>query len=198
MKKLHQIARVSLLLFCFVSPAYADMGAPMIFITLPMLIIGLIPIIFLETFVLLKIMRIDFKAALKTSAFMNGISTIIGIPLTWVLLVLLQMFTGGGAAYGLQTPLKKFLAVTWQAPWLIPYESDLYWMIPAASLVLLIPFFFASYFVEAIIARRMQKSLDTGLLKKSVFVANVVSYAILFVLTLAWLLVSLFNGRRSI
>ncbi len=191
MKKLHFFVWFLILLLSVVTPAYADIGAPMIFLTLPMLLIGLLPIILLEAFVLLKVTRIDFKGAFKVSALMNAVSTIVGIPVTWVLLVLLQMFTGGGAAYGLETPLKKFLAVTWQAPWLIPYESDLYWMMPAASLVLLIPFFFASYSIETVIARRMLKSLDKGLVRKSVFIANLLSYAILFVLTLAWLLFSL-------
>lgn len=195
MRKWRLVAYLFLSSLCVATPAYADIGAPMIFITLPMLIIGLVPIIILETFVLMKLLRIAFKDGIKTAALMNVISTLVGIPVTWGALVFIQIFTGGGAAYGLQSPLQKFLAVTWQAPWLIPYESDLYWMVPSASLVLLIPFFFASYLIEALIARKILKGFDKAVLHRSVFLANISSYAVLFVLALGWLLFSLMRGK---
>jgi len=167
----------------------------MIFITLPMLIIGLIPIILAETFILMRVISVSFKCGIKISAIMNAVSTVIGIPITWGSLVLIQMITGGGSAYGLQTPLQKFLAVTWQAPWLIPYESDLYWMVPAASLVLLIPFFFASYLIESLILRRILKQIDKALVNRGVFIANLYSYSILFILAFFWLAASIGKGK---
>jgi hypothetical protein len=65
------------------------------------------------------------------------------------------MATGGGSAHGLRTLSAKLLAVTWQSPWLIPYEDDLVWMVPAAALCLLVPFFFASVYIEYQVARRV-------------------------------------------
>ncbi len=62
----------------------------------------------------------------------------------------------------------KVIAVTWQAPWLIPYESDFHWMMPVAGLVLLIPFFFVSWWSEYFVARKMIRDIEPVLIKKSV------------------------------
>lgn len=174
-----------------VEPAYANAGVPMIFITLPYMIIGLIPIIIIEAYILVKKIGSSFKQTVKISTIANVVSTIIGMPITWLLLVLIEMVTtDGGRAYGLNTPLKKFLAVTLQAPWLIPYEGDFYWMIPTATLSLLIPFFFASWFIEYKMAQKMLKRTDLTLVKRGVFLANVTSYTILFILTIIWLIIA--------
>ena len=87
----------------------------------------------------------------------------------------MQMTTGGGSAYGINTSARKLLAATWQAPWLVPYETDLYWMLPVASLVLLIPFFFASYFVEAPIVARMERGYSQSAVRSAVFRSKTVS-----------------------
>lgn len=163
----------------FASYAYANIGVPMIFITLPGMFLGFIPIVLVESTVLLKKLKIGFKRSFKTSLVSNGISTLVGIPVTWLILVILQMVTGGGGAYGLSTPLKKFLAVTWQSPWLIPYESEMGWMIPSAFLFLLIPFFFASFFIEYQLIKRMLTSMDAKRVRESVFFANLISYLLL-------------------
>jgi hypothetical protein len=123
--------------------AYANAGVPMLFLAMPAFLMSLVPIIAIETLYILKGLELSLGQSLKTVSISNVASTIIGIPLTWFLLVLVQMVTGGGSAYGINSVMGKVLAVTWQAPWLIPYEEDLNWMIPVAGVVLLIPFFFA-------------------------------------------------------
>lgn len=180
---------VSLLLFADV--ASADMGVPMIFLTLPAMLVALLPIVLVESLVLGRMLGSGFVARVKSVAAANVASTLLGLPITWVVLVALQMTTGGGSAYGINTPARKLLAVTWQAPWLVPYETDLYWMLPAASLVLLIPFFFASYFVEAPIVARMESAYSRSAVRSAVFRANIVSYALLAIFTVCWLLWSL-------
>jgi hypothetical protein len=97
------------------------------------------------------------------------------------------MATGGGQAYGLQTLRQKFLAVTWQAPWLIPYESDLNWMIPAASLALLVPFFAGSLAIEIPIVVLMARPCNSRNVSMAVIWANLVSYAFLALCGLVWL-----------
>ncbi|HLP48875.1 MAG TPA: hypothetical protein VK469_23240 [Candidatus Kapabacteria bacterium] len=176
-----------IIIFSFFSMApfaYANAGVPMIFITLPDMVIGLIPIIFIESYVLFKNLKKTFKICFKTSAIANTVSTLLGIPVTWLLLVVLQQLTGGGRAYGMDTPSKKLLSVTWQAPWLIPYEKELYWMIPSATLVLLIPFFFASWFIEYQLSKRKLPDVENAVIKKSFFLANLVSYILLALVVL--------------
>ena len=164
---------VSLLLFA--DAASANVGVPMIFVTLPVMLVALLPIVLVESHVLGRMLGSGFVARVNSVAAANIASALIGLPVTWVVLVALQMTTGGGSAYGINTPARKLLAATWQAPWLVPYETDLYWMLPVASLVLLIPFFFASYFVEAPIVARMERGYSRSAVRSAVFRSNIVS-----------------------
>jgi hypothetical protein len=174
--------------------SFIDIGVPMIFLAIPLMVVALLPIICLEAIALRYSLNISYKQAAKASILINLTSTFLGIPVSWLLLVLLQMLSGGGAAYGLRTPLEKFLAITWQAPWLIPYESDLYWMIPAAGLFLLIPFFFASWYVEYIVAKWIVKEVAVKDLRRGVRNANLVSYALLA----AFLMVVLVTAKPEV
>jgi hypothetical protein len=177
--------------------ANADAGVPMLFVTFPAMVVALIPIIVLETYVVGRMLKLRAFPAAKPVAVANLVSTFVGIPMTWVLLVVFEFVTSGGDAYGLQTFTQKFLAVTWQAPWLIPYEPDLSWMIPTASLVLLVPFFFTSYWVEAKVVAAMTRTCPRNEVKSAVFKANVASYALLAVFNVAWLIWSVNHPIRG-
>ncbi len=181
-------------MLCVAGVARADAGVPMLFLTLPAMLIALIPIIVVEAIVLGRRLGSSTVSRLKSVAIANMASTVVGLPLTWAALVALQLVTGGGASYGLATPAQKLLAVTWQAPWLIPYEKDLYWMLPAASIVLLVPFFFTSYFVEAPIVTRLEAAYARAQVRAAVLRANIYSYSLLALFTLGWLLWALQHG----
>ena len=159
--------------------AQANAGVPMIFLVMPAMVISLVPIVIVEALYLAHTMRLTGKAAGKASAIANLVSTLVGIPLTWLGLVAGQLITGGDTAHGLGTLPDKLLAVTWQAPWLIPYESELGWMIPAAGLMLLGPFFLVSWWTEYLVARRMLVDIEARLLKKAVRNANLLTYGLL-------------------
>ena len=161
------------------SIAYANAGVPMLFLAMPAFLISLVPIIAIETLYISKGMQLPLAQSLKTVSISNVASTVVGIPLTWFLLVLVQMVTGGGGAYGIDSVMGKILAVTWQAPWLIPYESDLNWMIPVAGLVLLVPFFFASWWSEYFVSKKLNKALPTENIKSMVRNANLITYSLL-------------------
>jgi len=89
------------------------------------------------------------------------------------------MVTGGGGAYGIDSVIGKVLAVTWQAPWLIPYEEDINWMIPVAGLVLLIPFFFTSWWSEYFVSKKINKTLPSLSIREKVRNANLITYSLL-------------------
>lgn len=177
-----------LVLLALPSSAWADAGAPMIFITLPAMLVGLVPIIVVESYILKRQLLLSSKEAVLSSIVANLNSTLIGVPLVWIVLVIIEISTGGGQAYGLETFSQKFLAVTWQAPWLIPYEEDFSWMIPTATLVLFFPFFLASWFIESFVVRRRNKSIDMSCIYKAVFHANFASYSLLSLIPIGLLL----------
>ncbi len=187
MKTLRTILLILGLLF---SPclAEANIGVPMIFITIPGMLIALFPVILIESLVIAKQLAISFKSSIKAAALGNVISTIVGIPITWVILVAIQIGTGGDSSYGINSPLKKFLAVTWQAPWLIPYEEELYWMIPAATLFLIVPFFFASWWIEYRVERKFINDIESARINRAVRNANLASYGMLALIVLGFLL----------
>lgn len=159
---------------CYTGPTsiLANAGVPMLFVMAPVFLFGLLPIIAVEAIWLKYRLALSAGVALKATAIANLASTLVGIPITWFALVILQMSTGGGGAHGI-----GLRAVTWQAPWLIPYEKDLPWMIPCAALFLNIPFFIASVFIEARVVRRFIPPAKRLLLEVSI--ANAISYALL-------------------
>lgn len=181
-------------LLAFAGNASADAGVPMLALTLPAMVAALIPVIVIEAVVLGRAFGASMVSRIKSVAIANAASTIAGVPFTWFGLVGLQGLTGGTRVHGIESPAQKLLAVTWQAPWLMPYEGELHWMVPTASLVLLVPFFLASYVIEANMICRMEAQYSEAQLRPAVFRANVLSYVFLAVANLAWLLWSLHHG----
>ncbi len=184
-----------LLFFFFLipaTPAYANVGVPMVFITLPYMIVSLIPVILIEAYIVLKILGLPYLRSCKIMTISNLVSTLIGIPITWIILVLLEIFTVGDGALGLGEPATRLMAVTWQAPWLIPYESNLYWMIPSATLTLLVPFFLASWSIEYHVSKMLLRKTDKRILNSVIFKANLTTYIIYLVLTGIWLAAAIY------
>lgn len=180
MNELRAKSLLALFIFlCIPGVASANAGVPMIFLVMPVFGLSIIPIILIEAIFLSKKLELSASSAAKTTTIANLVSTIVGIPLTWLLLVLIQMLTGGGGAFGLDTTLGKVLSVTFQAAWLIPYESDLHWMIPVAGLVLLMPFFFVSWWTEYFVSKIMIKEQPAQRVKVEVRNANIITYTLL-------------------
>jgi len=175
--------------------AFANAGVPMIGVVYPGMGILLIPVIVVEVGVLRRRLETPLRRTVAMVTISNLVSTVLGVPLTWAVLLMMQAVTGGGGANGpsFDTLAGKVLAVTWQAPWMMPYESDVYWMIPVAALVLLVPFFFASWLIEFLVSRLFLRDFDKTALRRSVMVANLVSYALLAGVILVGLGVAVFQ-----
>ncbi|MDI6815794.1 MAG: hypothetical protein QME41_01190 [Actinomycetota bacterium] len=174
------------------STAYADMGLPMIIIAWPGMAVMLIPVVALEVFVLMRIFGTSVRRTVEVATTSNIISTVVGIPVTWGILFGVQAITGGGrGGPSVETLAGKVLAVTWQAPWLLPHESAAYWMVPVAMLVLLVPFFFASWLIEYQISRLMMRNFEAGVVKNAVLRANLASYALLALVVIGALAVGI-------
>lgn len=177
MKKRHLLLGIAAVLMPV--SAWANVGVPMVALTLPVSVVALIPIIIIEAYIFNR-GGFAFKWALKWNAIANIITTFIGIPLTWVILVALEMVVvGGGCQESVSTLPQKIYGVVTRAPWLCPFESELHWMVPTAYLILLVPFFFISWKVESWVIRKRNKSLDQTLINKLCLRGNVVTYALL-------------------
>ena len=141
-----------------------DMGLPMIFPSMFLMAVALVPVIFLEGYIIAARLQLDLKKIVNRVALANLASTFVGIPITWFLLTLLQLVTGGGGGFPINTFWGKLLAVTWQAPWVLPRGNDEGWIADVSMLSLLIPYCLASWLLEYWIIRR---KLSTLLYQKS-------------------------------
>jgi hypothetical protein len=169
-----------LVLLLLATPAHADVGVPMLAVVWPASWLLLLLVIPLEAAIPIRSPGITYRQRLKVATSANLVSTLIGIPLTWGVLVFLQMVCGGGAAWGIETPRQKLLAVTLQSPWLIPYEPELHqWMIPAAAAVLCIPFFLMSVWCENRVARTLFDKAERPQVLRWAWQANTASYALI-------------------
>jgi hypothetical protein len=165
------------------SDARADIGLPMVAVYLPPAWLCFIPIVVLEAYVGVVRWRLPLRKALAAQAVANCLSTGVGLPLTWIVLAVMQLKCCGGAL-GLDSFARRAYAVTIQAPWLIPYESDLEWMVPVAFFTLSIPFYGMSVASEYLVVRRFFPEVGSLVVGAWVRRANIWSYLVLIGLML--------------
>lgn len=170
--------------------ASADIGIPMIAPALPLMFVCLIPVILIEAIVLVRRLGVAFPLAFRSVSVANLVSMLVGVPLTWIFLVILAMGTGADGSPNLEVSiwLENLLSVTWSAPWLGGLGETQNWMIPVAMLVLLVPFFFASWLIEKTIIARMV-DFDRRKVSRACLIGNAITYTLMaaFVIFL-WLL----------
>lgn len=164
----------------------------MVAIHIPWAVLLFIPIVGLEGLVLSTRLQAPLRTVLLPTTWANALSSLIGIPLTWALLLVVEMVTAGAVMYGLDTPSGRFQSAVMQAPWLLPHdESDFHWLVPAATLVLLPFYFLVSVLLERMVLARKLSSTIRGRISAAAWIANAASYGILIMATLAWLWSSL-------
>lgn len=177
--------------------AHADAGVPMLAVVWPASWVLFIPVVAIEAWIARRIVGLSIKRSVLASAVANAVSTLVGIPLVWALLAVIEIVaTGGGRAFGIDTFWQRVFAVTVQAAWLIPYESELHWMVPLAAIVLLVPFSFASVFVErAVFSRFCRPSPEPA--RRWSWVANGATYAVILIGLVVTLTVALVRGSSQ-
>jgi len=190
---------------CFLVGMLADAGVPMIFLTFPAMLKLLVPIVLIEAWLYRRWVPLPTKAALTSSALANLASTLVGVPLAWGVMLLFQLGILGSILSvsrldrgldRLNGPLADVVLTLLAPAWLGP--SAKYWMVPLATIVLLVPTYFLSVWIEQLIVRRMVKTSgvncpDFSPAQLGVVVrnANLVSYGVLVFGSSVWLLVAL-------
>lgn len=183
-------------------PLVADAGLPMIFVTWPAMMKALIPIIAIEAFYIQRRTHYPMAKTLWRSALANAVSTVLGLPMTWLALVAIEMFVGETLSRldWEKSVIGKVIGFIIYSPWVMPQPGAL-WVIPLAVLVLLVPFYFVSVWIERAVFQHMipydESGSHTGTevgestIRAAVRDANLLSYGILFVLTSIWLVSTL-------
>jgi len=183
------------------SLASANFGVPMLAVVWPTMFISLIPIIIIEALYMRRKLQIALKKAFKVMAIANLLSTMIGIPFTWGVLFLAELVLGVSTARLLgagELPPKALriveavFSVTIGAAWLGPEEASRWdWLAPSAATVLLLPFFFVTWWLERASVERQMPDFEGRVVGDAVMRANIITYGLLAIASVAWLLVAI-------
>ena len=166
-----------------------DMGLPMIFPSLLLMVVALVPIILVETYIIGKIIPLTFKKVLVSVAIANLVSTFLGIPITWILLTSIEFLSVNILGFVTDGNIwTRLFSVTLGAPWVAPGHKDEEWIILGAMLFLLIPYGVASWWVELKVIQKFHlatmPSSGTSI-RWFVAKANLASYSLLAILAIA-------------
>jgi hypothetical protein len=154
--------------------AWADAGIPMLFLVWPGAWMVLVPVVLVEALFARKLLRLSVGRSLKVAFVANLVSTGVGIPITWLGLLLLELPAGIlGAAFE-SHPYVQVALFPFTVAWLGPVEQ--LWIVVVAAIILCIPFYFASIWIEYLIARRLLPDLEEGRVRKWSRIANGASY----------------------
>jgi len=183
----------------------ADVGIPMIFVHWPLMFAALVLVIGIEVLVIRRFLPLSSSQALAGIGKANLYSTAAGVPMAWgymfVIQLLIQLPLGlASVAFHWDSPILQAVAVVAGAAWEGgPVQGHLHWIIPLAITVLLVPSFFVSVRLERRSCLQSWPSLDPSAVGRAVYVANLWSYAILFVMAFGWISYQLYSqpGKAS-
>jgi len=91
--------------------------------------------------------------------------------------------------------LGNVIGTIFMAAWLAPAEKHFHWMLPLALIVLMVPFFFATWWIEFRSVKRQLKDSDPGEIKITTRNLNLLSYGILEVILVGWLIFALIQKQ---
>jgi hypothetical protein len=176
------------------SVAQADAGLPMLALVWPRFCILLLPIIALEAMVARCVLAVTWRDALWLSGKANLASTLAGIPLTWIVLLAVEM-AAGGVLIGILNLTNQADLPSWatvllaplMAAWIGPPGEGQNWMILAAAMWLCVFFFLASVWLEGRVAMR-GSNLASSAIQQWSWEANVLSYSMIEAVLGGWLL----------
>lgn len=167
---------------------YANAGVPMIFISYPVMLFSLIPIILVESGIFVKILNISFKKSMLSNSISNIVSTTAGFPLAWFFLLFIeQITTGFSCGPGFDTIQNSIITAIVEAAWLCPWEKYLYWLIPTAFMINVIIAFFISILIEYFLNKKFYPEHDKKNIRKATIYANIFSYSILLIISTIYL-----------
>ncbi len=159
----------------------ADIGIPLIGFTICLGWFTVIPVSLVETVIAMRVLRWPFLFAVQWVTVANLFTMLLGIPLTWFVVTLLTAFTGGGGwGHGSIDGVLK------SRGWLGPgYVGDMAWAVPLGLIVLCVPFFLMSWWLEyvflcAFVARGNRDARIS--LRDYAWKANFASYVLLVAL----------------
>jgi hypothetical protein len=194
-----RLARLGLLALLVLAPgaAFANIGLPMLVVVWPLSAAAIVPVVALESLVIGRMLDLGWRHVAVQVLKANLLSTAAGIPLAWLVSVLIEAALGaitigvtGAQAYPPEGT-GEIAGVVLTAPWLGPFEEGGHWIVPAATIVLLVPCFVASYLIEAWYVAKVLLPSDLRAARRAIWRANLLSYLAIVACCAAWLLIGI-------
>jgi len=166
--------------------ANADAGVPLLPFAYPAILVFLIPVIAIECIYLHVRLKTGWRTTLFATTKANLITMLIGYLLAWLLFLALELAFWGGLTvtkigdhlhWAPGHAIAKLIIVATSAAWMGPIEER--WAVPFAYVILLIPSFILSGFVESRLIERRGWLQSSSLSARTVWQANALSYAFL-------------------
>ncbi len=178
-----------------------DMGLPMIFPSVMLMAVALVPVVFIEAYVVACALRMNITKVIAPVTIANLVSTFLGVPVTWFVLALLQfgsVILLGTVAKGI--PSTNLFSLTLGAPWVYPGHDNEKLIILGAMLFLLIPYGLASWAIECLVVKAMlEKKHDfddsSKKIKAAMGKANLISYLLLAVFVVLFWGITIFGSN---
>lgn len=159
---------------------------PLLPLAYPVVLLFLIPVIGIEAFYLRATLKTGWRATLFATAKANAVTMLLGYPLAWLMYFALEMVLWGVLSITrigdrLQGApghaIAKMIIVATSAAWMGPVGER--WAIPFAFVILLIPSFLLSGFLESRLLERPGWLPCASPRTKAVWQANALSYVFL-------------------
>jgi hypothetical protein len=177
----------------------ANIGIPMIFVQWPLMACALIPVIVVEALLIRRWVSLSYREAFAGIAKANFLSTAVGIPLAWGIMLAIEFAVLWPVAmaadrwdWKLDSPALQVFGFLVSIAWLGPMEGHLLRLIPIAAALLLIPCFYVSVWLERRACLRSWPFADPSVVRRGVYLTNLASYALLFAVACGWIAVEYF------
>jgi len=170
------------------SVVFATSDIPMVSIGLPSLLTLLIPIVIFKNFYFRKQLDADGSGTFFKIFLSNTFVVIIAYPLSWLLLLGVQIFVDKTFNFGMENTLEMICTVLFRSAWVSHSTNNFSWMVPMAGIIGLIPFYFISIFTETKILKYFFVEYEKKEIKTFVWKANTIVFSFFLALLIYFLI----------
>ena len=157
----------------------------MLALHLPAMLILLAPICIIEYFVASRALTMPRRWVANGVLWANLATTLLGIPLTWAAMLGLELATTGAKPQDVDTLPGLLSTIFLQASWLDLPKPGYEWTISAATMVLLVPYFFVSVLFERLVLRYLWDGPPRSMIDRICWKANSITYGVLALMVVA-------------
>lgn len=174
------IAMFALLALALPSTAQANIGIPMLALAWPVHWIAYLPVVIIESEYTRVRLDLSRKESYKAVALANVISTLVGIPVAWGVMLISTFAIGMSLSFVPDTATQQSL-YNWLFPltsaWLGPTDNT--WLVYAAFACLALPMWYGSVLIETLVLRRALSAHCRDRLRSTVIRSNLITYGLI-------------------